>query len=390
MTQTGTDLTDFLKRVGIIALVVVLLFLAWKAADILLLLFFGVLLGVLLITLTSWIVRFTPIAWRWALGLVLILLVGLLVGAGWLVGPRLAQQVGGFNQQLNQSLQSIEQRLSESAWGRGVLERAPVLEAPDSTQPADTDGQATPSEGARQEQGLGPGRTQTQEPVAGLEGAGALLGNVFSSAVNILTTLFQLFGNIILVVFTAIFVAANPKMYQNGIAMLFPQPRRPRVREVLQELGRAIQGWLLVQLISMTVIGIMIYIGLTLIGVKLALVLAILAFLFEFIPIIGPWLAFAPAAVIALTGGGTQVLWVALLYYAANFVEGNLLVPLLQKHEIDVPPVLTLAAIFFFGAIFGPIGILVAAPLIAVLYVLVKLVYVQGTLHEPVKTPRDG
>lgn len=95
--------------------------------------------------------------------------------------------------------------------------------------------------------------------------------------------------------------------------MLFPELQRGRVHEVLQELGRAIQGWLLAQLISMTAMGIMIYIGLTIIGVELALVLAFLAFLLEFIPIVGPWLAFAPAALIALTGGGSQVLWVALL-----------------------------------------------------------------------------
>lgn len=392
MTHSSTDLTDFLKRVGIVALVGILLFLAWKAADVLLLIFFGVLLGVLLITFTKWVTRFTPLSWRWALGLVLVLLVALLVGVGWLVGPRISQQVSGFNQQLNESIQSIEQRLSESSWGRAVLQRAPMLDAPTGEgtagQANEIESQGRPDQ-PRTQQEVVPSQGQGEAQTPSLGGAAALAGNIFSSAVSLLTTVFSLFGDIILIVFTAIFVAANPKMYQNGIAMLFPPPRQGRVHEVLQELGRAIQGWLLVQLISMTIMGIMIYIGLTIIGVELALVLAFLAFLLEFIPIVGPWLAFAPAALIALTGGGSQLLWVALLYFVANIIEGDILLPLLQEREIDVPPVLTLGAIFVFGAIFGTIGVLVAAPLIAVLYVLVKVVYVKGTLHESVRTPRS-
>lgn len=208
MTQTTIDFTEFLKRVGVVALTASLLFLAWKAIDVLLLIFFGVLLGVLLITFTSWLTRYTALGWRWALGLVLLLLVALLFGAGLLIGPRISQQVSGFNQQLNQSIQSLEQRLSESSWGRNLLQRAPVLEAPGSEgQAGAADNAASPDapeqQGVQQGTGTSSGQSEAQSPNLG--GAAAVAGNVFSSALNLLSTVFSLFGDMILVVFTAIF-----------------------------------------------------------------------------------------------------------------------------------------------------------------------------------------
>jgi predicted PurR-regulated permease PerM len=213
---------------------------------------------------------------------------------------------------------------------------------------------------------------------------------LFSTLFRTLGAVAQAFGDLLLVAFIAIFLTANPGSYQNGVAMLFPKSRHDRVHYVLAELGRTVQGWLLVQLLSMFAMGVMIWLGLTLIGVQLALVLAIIAFLLEFIPFIRPWLAFAPAALIALaSGSASNLLWVAGLYFVANMIEGNVLLPVLEKRAVDVPPALTLGAIFLLGALFGFVGILVAAPLVAVVFVFVKLVYVEGTLHLETTTPLE-
>jgi predicted PurR-regulated permease PerM len=117
MIQAEGDHNGFLRRLALTLLFVALTFLAWKAQHVLLLTFFGILLAVLLTTLTKWTTTALRPGWRWALGLVLMVLIALLVGAGWLIGPRLAQQSGQFSQQLNQAVTSFEQRLSSSEWG---------------------------------------------------------------------------------------------------------------------------------------------------------------------------------------------------------------------------------------------------------------------------------
>ena len=396
MTHDAGNLGEFLKRAALTLLVAALLFLAWRVANVLLLVFFGVLLAVLLTTFTHFISRHTPLNQRWSLGLVIVVVLALLGGAGWLIGPRLSQQAGSLGTELPRAMESFEQRLSGSEWGSWLLQRAPILEMPAGSSTTPGGDAAAPQAGDRQAagetaaDGSGPGAPAAGAAAGqGAGGTGGSSGNFVSTLFSVLTTIAGIFGDALLVLFIGLFIAANPRMYRDGIAMLFPRHRRDRVQEALTELGRTIQGWLLVQLISMTVVGVLVGLGLSLLGMRFALALALLAFLLEFIPYIGPWLAFAPAALVALSMGGSMIVWVALLYLAVNIIEGDILLPILQQRTVDVPAALTLAGIFVFGALFGFMGILVAGPLVAVLYVLVKLVYVEWTLHADVRTPAE-
>lgn len=394
MIQHTNDVGEFLRRVALVVLVVALALLAWKAASVLLLIFFGVLIAVLLTAATEGLRRLVRIPWRLALGVVGILVLAFFAGIGLLVGPQLSRQASGLDENLSSSIQSFESRLAGSEWGRAVLQRVPVLEDPSGAggagpqqgqegQGTQQDAQQTQPQDRGQARGQDPQQNQGQQQPQGRGGqAQGGAGSVFSTVASLLASVAKALGDLILVLFIGIFLAANPTMYQEGIAKLFPRDRTERVREVLRKLGGAIRAWLVVQLISMTVVGVVVFVGLTLIGVQPALVLALLAFLLEFIPFLGPWLAFIPAALIALSMGGTTVLWVALLYFLANILEGDILLPILEQRMIQVPPALTLGAIFLFGALFGFTGILVAAPLTAVLYVFVRTVYVQGALHR--------
>lgn len=374
---TGEHIRRVLSTVGITTLVVVVAFLAWHVAHVLLLAFAGILFAVLLYSVANFLSRHTPLAGRWSLLVTLLLLLAILAGAGWLIGPRLINQSDQLSQEIPQVVDQLEQTLAQYRWGDRILERAPILEQPS----ADS---GPPTEGPEVQQ-PGPTGEPSQAgdvPIAEM--------SVMSQLFDLVSSVIETFADLIFVVFMGIFFAANPALYRSGVVLLFPHEKRERANEILLEMGKALQWWLLGQLISMTVVGLLTALGLWLLGMPLVLVLAVIAFLMEFVPIIGPWLAAAPAILIALTQGSSQVLWVALLYFLIQQLEGNLILPLVQERAVDLPPALTLLAVFIMGALFGIIGVLVATPLLAVILVLIKMAYVHDVHGDEVKLPSSS
>lgn len=356
--------TTFIQRVrfitGVVLLVIALLYAFTRAPGIFLLTFVSIVLAVFLHT----VARALPLPPKFALGVTLLLIVGVLAGFSWLVGPRLDNQLRGLNTQLPRSVDQIEQQLSQTAWGQRFLARVPVLSTP-------TPAQASTPQGPERRGGR----------------LSDLAVNLLSRLTNLLTALFSALGHVFFVVFMSIFFAAGAGSYASGMAHLFPPARRSHVRSALQEVYRTLQGWLLGQFVAMLAVGTAVGVGLWLLGVPFALALGFITFLFEFIPTIGPWLAGVPAVLIALSQGFDTALWVAGLFFAVELLEGNILLPLVQRWAVELPPALTLFSIFLMGALFGFIGVLVAAPLAAALLTLVKMLYLRDTFGDKVALP---
>lgn len=133
----------------------------------------------------------------------------------------------------------------------------------------------------------------------------------------------------------------------------------------------------------MSVIGALTTLGLWLIGVPSALALGLLAGLAEFVPLIGPIAAAIPALLVASSQGMDGVMLVAALYLVIQQLEGYLLTPLVTRELASVPPALTLFAIVAAGLALGVLGILFAAPLTVVAYLLVRKLYVEHALGKP-------
>ena len=129
------------------------------------------------------------------------------------------------------------------------------------------------------------------------------------------------------------------------------------------------------------------WLGLMIIGVPSALTLGLLAALLEFVPFIGPIVAAVPAILLGFAAGPDKAIWVAFLFVAIQQFEGNVLEPMVQQRAVDLPPALLLFALVAGGLVFGVAGILLAAPLTVVLYVLVKKLYVQEALGTPTPLP---
>jgi predicted PurR-regulated permease PerM len=180
-----------------------------------------------------------------------------------------------------------------------------------------------------------------------------------------------------------VYLAVDPELYRRGLMSLVPRGRRDRAQQVLERTGEALWGWLWGRLFSMSLIGVTTFIGLWLLGIPIALSLALIAFVTNFIPYVGPLLSAIPAVLIALTVGPMQPVYVLLLYGGIQLVETNVITPVVEQKSVNLPPVLTVSTQMLAGLLFGPLGILFATPLAAMISVLVKTLYVEDVLGEP-------
>ncbi|AUH64038.1 AI-2E family transporter [Paracoccus zhejiangensis] len=216
------------------------------------------------------------------------------------------------------------------------------------------------------------------------------LPGIFSFLTGTITTVFGGVANVVLMLTMAIFLALDGPSYRDGALKLVPIPHRPRARLISDELDISLGRWMAGQAVDMAVVALLTGLGLWLLGMPLAMVLGLIAGLTNIIPYVGPFLSGAPAVLFALTQGVDMAVYVLLLFVAVQQLEGNLLMPLIQKYASDLPPVLSVMGIVAFGGLFGFAGILLATPLVLVLIVLVKRVYIEGILGDAPAPPAQA
>jgi predicted PurR-regulated permease PerM len=134
----------------------------------------------------------------------------------------------------------------------------------------------------------------------------------------------------------------------------------------------------------MAVVAVLIGIGLTVLGIPLALALAVLAGLFTFVPYFGAIAAAVPAVLVAFTISWQKALWVKAIFAVAHTDEGYVVAPIEQRNTAHLPPALTILSMTILGTIFGPLGIVLGAPVCAALLVLVRKAYVGAVLGDDV------
>jgi predicted PurR-regulated permease PerM len=189
-----------------------------------------------------------------------------------------------------------------------------------------------------------------------------------------LTSTFAVSGAFLLVLFIAAYIGADPALYHGGLLEVFPARQRPRVALTLSSLATTLRRWLVTQLIAMLVIGAVTTIFLFVIHVKAALPLGILAGILKFIPIVGSIFAAVPAIAMAFIDSPHKALVVAVGYFVIQFVENHLLVPVLMKHGVNIPPALTLGIQALMAILFGFLGLLVAVPLLAAILTIIRAI----------------
>lgn len=344
--QWESQRLSFVGRVlivlGLASVFVIAGALLYSAPDVFLLVFAAILFAVLLDTAADFLGRGLSIP-RWlALLAVCLLFIALIVGGGWLLGTQFADQFNQLAQTLQSSWARVQSHLREYQWGRQMLEGTFLGDL-------------------------------VSNPSAFL----SRITGLVSTALSGLTSL-------IIILILGVYLAASPAMYRNGVISLFPIKARPRAGQVLDAAGDTLRWWLLGRLVTMTVVGLLTAVGLWLLNIPLVLPLAIIAFLFAFVPYLGPILSAVPAILVGMTasGGAINGLYVALLYIGIQSLESYLIQPLVERRAVSMPPALLLTSQVLLGVLLGTMGIILASPLAAVGLLLVKKAYVEDTLGD--------
>jgi predicted PurR-regulated permease PerM len=315
---------------------VLLIALAWIVRETLLLVFGAVVVAILLRALAAPLVHRTGLKQRWAVLLVLLVLLTV-VGTGlWLIGAPLAEQ-----------LQTLRSALPE-AWAalQGWLQKLPAGD-------------------------------RVLQWIADLRHAQPPWKNVAVVATAVVGAL----SSLLLIVLMGIYLALDARRYHDGVLRLFSPAHRPQVGAALDATGHALTHWLLGQAVLMVTVGVTVAIGLSLLGMPMALALGLIAGLLEFVPFFGPIASGLLAVLVAFVQGPQQALYVALMFVALQQIEESALVPLVQRWAVSLPPVLGLAGVLVFGALFGPLGVVFGTPLTVAAMVLVDKLYVRQALE---------
>jgi predicted PurR-regulated permease PerM len=166
-------------------------------------------------------------------------------------------------------------------------------------------------------------------------------------------------------------------MYRDLVLSLVPEDRRARWARLLDEAGRNLRAWVIGKACTMLAIGVATYLGLTFLGVPGALALAAFAALMEFIPNFGPTIAAIPAMIAGFAVSPATAVYVAVFYFALQQVQNAITVPLVERRAVNIPPAALLVWQLMLAFGFGVVALFVATPLLAVLVVAVRILYVE-------------
>lgn len=336
---------------AIVAAVIMLFLFVWKAIDILLLIFAGILLSIILERMRDYLTEHTRLPAGPALAVVVILLL-LIQGLGiMLLVPIIEEQVLILADQLPKSWQNIKDFVSQFGWGQELLDEITI--------PTDI---------------LKTNQTDMRMVTR--------IVGIFSSTLGALTS-------IIFILIVAIYLAAEPKVYINGFLRLLPISKRARAMQVMGRLGATIRWWLFGQTLSMLILGILTTLSLWLLDIPLALTLGLLTAIMTFIPNLGPIIAGTPTLLIAMVEGPMKAVYVAILYVVIQSVEGYFITPMVHRKIISIPPVFILSVQILLLTLIGFLGVVLAMPLVACLMVLVQMVYVEDILGDSMEKPID-
>jgi predicted PurR-regulated permease PerM len=394
----GWTSRDVLRAGALLTGLWILLKLIWFAHPLLLTVFLGVLFGLAVEGGVDRLQRFR-LPRGVAAALIVVSFFALLFGLGAWMAPTLREQGRELRTRLPQAIDKIEEWVNARREGMaGIILGGTEVAGTTQTQTPPAQRAAGDTTAVRTDTGGAVPPAQRGAPGAAPADTGAAtaaqkdgplrdrLGRQVSSVARylfpFLSSTVAVFGGILLIVFLAIYIAAEPDVYHGGLMHLFPHHARKRAGEVFSAIALVLRKWLVTQLIAMLAIGTITTVVLLILDVKAAFALGALAGLLEFVPTIGPLLSAIPAVAMAFLDSPDKALAVAVAYGAIQFLENHLLIPLLMKGGVNLPPALTVVSQALMAMLFGFLGLMVAVPLLAAIMVPVKMLYVEGVVGD--------
>lgn len=318
---------------GLLVLLVGAALVLWQLTDVVLVIFFSILIAVAFRGLAEPISKLLKVPVTVAVLIVTLLLVGLVAAPLAVYGNRLWAQFDEIALDIPAALEGLKRAIESHPSGR-------LLE------------------------GLvgGADFSKAMPPVA--QHLGALAASVGTIA-----------SYVVLMFFGGLYLALDPGRYVDGLIYFSPASYRGHVRHFLEQSSNNLRMWLFTQLLVVLMNGLFSTLGLWAFGVHSAVALGILAGVLSFIPYVGTIVAMVIGALAALTQGPQFAVYALVVLGAVSFFEGYFVTPYIQSRTLSIPPVVLLFSLFAFTVLFGTLGIILAAPLTIVLIVAINTFY---------------
>ncbi|MEA5582396.1 AI-2E family transporter [Nodularia harveyana UHCC-0300] len=205
-----------------------------------------------------------------------------------------------------------------------------------------------------------------------------ILGNSFAFVSSSLEVILKI---LLVLVLTGMFLA-DPEAYRRLFIRLFPSFYRSRIDGILEQCEVSLEGWITAAFIAMSFVGILSVIGLSILKVKAALALGVLAGFLNLIPNLGPTLSVTPAMAIALLDNPWKPVIVFILYFVIQQIDANVITPTVMSQRVSLLPAITLISQLFFVTFFGFLGLFLALPLTVVVKIWLQEVLIKDVLDQ--------
>ena len=203
-----------------------------------------------------------------------------------------------------------------------------------------------------------PGNIGTQ-----LLGSVGRLTSALGSAIGAVTS-------VIAMIVIGIFLAAEPRIYDRGIAWMLPLRHRAGFYRIAEHVGFTLRRLLFGRLVGMIFEGVFTWVMLSLGGVPMAALLGLLTGLLAFIPNIGAITSGVLMVAVGFSAGAHQGVYAIFVYFFVQNIDGYLVVPYIARRTVDLAPAIVLAMQLLMGALFGILGVLLADPILATMKVV--------------------
>ena len=387
MTPTRSSLSshpvwrarDIARAAVVVLLVCIAGFIIYKAHNLIFVAYIGALLGLAVSAGAARLKRF-GIGQGLGAALIVAASVIVLIGFGALTGPTVRTQYKELKQRLPEAFVKLDKWLGQR---EGGVVFSLLSSEPDSTAVApvmDHNADSMAYAPVSPSDSLVHIRALRERILAHGSGAGGFIYPVVHSTIEVATA-------IVIIFFLAIYIGADPKLYRGGIIALIPHRSRARGEQVVEAITLALRRWLVTQLIAMVVMGVVATAVLTALHVRAALPLGILSGLLQFVPMAGPLISAIPAIAMGFVDSPEKAAAVAVAFYVIHFLESHVLIPLLMKEGVNLPPVLTVLTQAGMALAFGVVGLFVAVPMLVLVMILVKMLYVEDVVGDPTPLP---
>lgn len=305
---------------------------------------------------------------RVAAGLVTAVFVAIIGLAGWAFFEPMKKSVTNLTTQLPQYWERLQKLLIRMEQQAAFTEKK--LQAEVVTERAQTEMAEGDTEVAKQI-AKSPQSAPPEEEGSLRSGISGMLRGVVGSFTAVAFNGAQMFIVMVTVFFGVTFTIMNPRPIIGAMFSLIPERHHDQALIIMRRIAKVVPGWALATLTGMLAIGLLVFLFMwVILGFKDALILGLIAGVMEAIPFLGPLLSAVPALLIALGAGGMTPVWVLLAFIAVQALEGNVIQPFVMARGMKLHPLAVIFSMLLCVAAFGLLGVLVAAPMVAIVDIL--------------------